>query len=252
MTEIFKMFGGGDAMTGMTYMTYGFVAIIALIIVICVFVIIRNYLSEHRKNSVSLKSKTAEAKASQRKKGLFNYNIIDGEDDATGLDPTDPANQKNRRHANRHATTSNAPRKGLKPAKASLPSKAVPKVGLKKSVSSPSSTASMMPVQQTATPQNAIDGMFVDDGAVMSLDNNAPIAGNAPSAPVQSSLDDTDFTFDQPPVPAPVAPQMPTMPAVPVVQPVVPQQEVHSPKHAASPQVLANPFEATISPDSMR
>lgn len=140
MTAIFKMFGNGDAMTGMTYMTYGFVGIILIVIIISIIMITRNSIDDRKKDSVSLKSKTAEKKAEQLKKGLFNYDIIDGEDKSLGLDPTDPANQKrNMKHHN-----ANTPHKGLKPANLNSLKKNTPKVELKKSES-----PSTQPVMQT-------------------------------------------------------------------------------------------------------
>lgn len=134
------MFGNGDAMTGMTYMTYGFVGIILIVIIISIIMITRNSIDDRKKDSVSLKSKTAEKKAEQLKKGLFNYDIIDGEDKSLGLDPTDPANQKrNMKHHN-----ANTPHKGLKPANLNSLKKNTPKVELKKSEST-----STQPVMQT-------------------------------------------------------------------------------------------------------
>lgn len=279
MTGIFKAFGGGDVMTGMSRMTYGFAAIIALIVIICLFVAIRNYLDERKKNSVSLKSQTAERKAEQRKKGLFNYGIIDGDegDMNAGLDPTDPANQKGRGHANAGGT----PRKGLKPVKATLPSKAsVPKVGLKPSHASndgmpaPTAMQPVMPVMQsstgmpsqsyagmpssTAMPQSyagmaAPSGMPPSAASMMPApqqsatwhggsNSDAYNAVNAPGAPVvEASFDDTDFALDQqPPQMVPQAPAMPAMQSAPA--PVVPSHQE---------QVPVNPFETTITPESL-
>lgn len=268
MTAIFKMFGNGDAMTGMTYMTYGFVGIILIVIIISIIMITRNSIDDRKKDSVSLKSKTAEKKAEQLKKGLFNYDIIDGEDKSLGLDPTDPANQKrNMKHHN-----ANTPHKGLKPANLNALKKNTPRVELKKSESPstqpvmqtnaniPASTTITEPPAPTTTTGTRI---FTDTES----DANAPIIITNPENDnndynMSSFTDDNDMQLESssaqpemntvqmqaPGVHQVQAPTSSTVQSVQHVQQSVPQYESQARNvHGSIPD---NPFAMSISPDS--
>ena len=264
MTAIFKMFGNGDAMTGMTYMTYGFVGIILIIIIISIIMITRNSIDDRKKDSVSLKSKTAEKKAEQLKKGLFNYDIIDGEDKSLGLDPTDPANQKrNMKHHN-----ANTPHKGLKPANLNALKKNTPKVELKKS-ESPSTqpvmqtnanTTASTTITEPPAPTTTGTRIFTDT----ENDADAPIMITNPENDnndynVSSFTDDTDMQLESQsaqPAMAPVRMQAPGVQMqasnhVQSVQPVqqsVPQYESQARNVKSS--IPDNPFAMSINPDS--
>lgn len=261
------MFGNGDAMTGMTYMTYGFVGIILLVIIICVIMITRNSIDERKKDSVSLKSKTAEKKAEQLKKGLFNYDIIDGEDESLGLDPTDPANQK--RNAKHH--NANTPHKGLKPANLNTLKKNTPRVELKKA-ESPSTqpvmqTNANIPASTTITeppaPTTTGARIFTDTES----DANAPIIITNPENDnndynMSSFTDDNDMQLEsQPAQPAMntvqmqapgvhqvQAPTSSTVQSVQHVQQSVPQYESQARNVKSS--IPDNPFAMSINPDS--
>lgn len=264
MTAIFKMFGNGDAMTGMTYMTYGFVGIILLVIIICVIMITRNSIDERKKDSVALKSKTAEKKVEQLKKGLFNYDIIDGEDESLGLDPTDPANQK--RNAKHHNANTH---KGLKPANLNALKKNTPKVELKKS-ESPSTQPVMQtnantPASTTITeppaPTTTGTRIFTDT----ENDANAPIMITNPENDnndynMSSFTDDNDMQLESQsaaqPAMAPVQMQAPgvQMQASNHVQSVQPVQQsvqqYESQARNVKSSIPDNPFAMSINPDS--
>lgn len=261
MTAIFKMFGNGDAMTGMTYMTYGFVGIILLVIIICVIMITRNSIDERKKDSVSLKSKTAEKKAEQLKKGLFNYDIIDGEDESLGLDPTDPANQK--RNAKHH--NANTPHKGLKPANLNALKKSTPKVELKKS-ESPSTQPVMQTNANTAVntiPEPPAPATTTGTRIFTDTENdaNAPIMITNPENDnndynMSSFTDDNDMQLESSSAqPAMTTVQMQT-PGVQMqasnqaqsVQQSVPQYESQTRNVQSS--IPDNPFAMSINPDS--
>lgn len=135
MTYIFKLLGFGDVMTGMTYAVYIFMGAVGVIAILCLTIVITNYLKTRRIDSVSLKSKQAEKKQAEATKGLFNYDILEGDDEDFGVDITDPRN-RNRQNGKHRKNLNRTPRKGLKPAhndkdKISIQSNA-PKVGLRR------------------------------------------------------------------------------------------------------------------------
>lgn len=269
MTAIFKMFGNGDAMTGMTYMTYGFVGIILIVIIISIIMITRNSIDDRKKDSVSLKSKTAEKKAEQLKKGLFNYDIIDGEDKSLGLDPTDPANQKrNMKHHN-----ANTPHKGLKPANLNALKKNTPKVELKKS-ESPSTqpvmqtnanTTASTTITEPPAPTTTGTRIFTDT----ENDVNAPIMITNPTQSssvndnndynMSSFTDDNDMQLESQSAQPAMAPAQMQAPGVQMqasnqvqsvqhVQQSVPQYESQARNVKSS--IPDNPFAMSINPDS--
>ena len=263
------MFGNGDAMTGMTYMTYGFVGIILIVIIICVIMITRNSIDDRKKDSVSLKSKTAEKKVEQRKKGLFNYDIIDGEDKSLGLDPTDPANQKrNMKHHN-----ANTPHKGLKPANLNALKKNTPKVELKKSESP--STQPVMQTNANTTASTTITEPLAPTTTGARIFTDTESDANAPimiTNPTQSSFendnndynmssftDDNDMQLES----------QSTQPAMNTVQMQAPGVQMQASNHVQSVQhvqqsvpqyesqtrnvkssIPDNPFAMSINPDS--
>ena len=158
MTSLFKLIGSGDTMTGMTRAVYAFTAIIGIVILVCAIFMIRNYLNARRKSGVQLKSKTAEKKKERRKQGLFNYDVIDGEDETEGLDPTDPRNQKHDRKKKKRDVRQ-ATRVGMKavktePQKLTISNKSTRKASLRKKTDNAAGTANtmnepVMPVSNT-------------------------------------------------------------------------------------------------------
>ena len=255
------MFGNGDAMTGMTYMTYGFVGIILIVIIISIIMITRNSIDDRKKDSVALKSKTAEKKVEQLKKGLFNYDIIDGEDESLGLDPTDPANQKrNMKHHN-----ANTPHKGLKPANLNALKKNTPKVELKKSESTSTQpvmqTNANIPASTTITeppaPTTTGTRIFTDT----ENDANEPIMITNPENDnndynMSSFTDDNDMQLESQSAQPAMAPvrmqasgvQMQASNHVQSVQQSVPQYESQTRNVKSS--IPDNPFAMSINPDS--
>lgn len=104
ITKVFKFLGHGDTMTGMQYSAYGFMAIILLIVISCSIIFTLNFMEERKRMNVSLKSKQAEKKKEENKYGMFNYTIINGEDNSVNdVDITDPKN----RSGNNSNNTSN-------------------------------------------------------------------------------------------------------------------------------------------------
>lgn len=104
ITKVFKFLGHGDAMTGMQYSAYGFMAIILLIVISCSIIFTLNFIEERKRMNVVLKSKQAEKKKEENKYGMFNYTIINGEDNnVNDVDITDPKN----RSGNNSNNTSN-------------------------------------------------------------------------------------------------------------------------------------------------
>lgn len=94
ITKVFKFLGHGDTMTGMQYSAYGFMAIILLIVISCSIIFTLNFMEERKRMNVSLKSKQAEKKKEENKYGMFNYTIINGEDNSVNdVDITDPKNR---------------------------------------------------------------------------------------------------------------------------------------------------------------
>lgn len=263
MTSLFKLIGNGDTMTGMTIAVYAFAAIIGIIILVCAIFMIRNYLNARRKSGIQLKSKTAEKKKERRKQGLFNYDVIDGEDETEGLDPTDPRNQKHDRKKKKRDVR-HVERVGMKavktePQKLTISNKSTQKVGLRKK------------------PDNAADTM---NESVMSASNTEPAIilddknyepdidfDNTP----EPSFDDNDYNgFSIEGMPqTPVQPQQqPVMnPQVPM-QPMPSQQSVQSapvqpqatpsvgrhaaPKHDDNPFNAENPFANMIDPSALK
>lgn len=104
ITKVFKFLGHGDTMTGMQYSAYGFMAIILLIVISCSIIFTLNFIEERKRMNVVLKSKQAEKKKEENKYGMFNYTIINGEDNnVNDVDITDPKN----RSGNNSNNTSN-------------------------------------------------------------------------------------------------------------------------------------------------
>lgn len=94
ITKVFKFLGHGDTMTGMQYSAYGFMAIILLIVIGCSIIFTLNFMEERKRMNVVLKSKQAEKKKEENKYGMFNYTIINGEDNSVNdVDITDPKNR---------------------------------------------------------------------------------------------------------------------------------------------------------------
>lgn len=94
ITKVFKFLGHGDTMTGMQYSAYGFMAIILLIVIGCSIIFTLNFMEERKRMNVVLKSKQAEKKKEENKYGMFNYTIINGEDNnVNDVDITDPKNR---------------------------------------------------------------------------------------------------------------------------------------------------------------
>lgn len=94
ITKVFKFLGHGDTMTGMQYSAYGFMAIILLIVISCSIIFTLNFMEERKRMNVVLKSKQAEKKKEENKYGMFNYTIINGEDNSVNdVDITDPKNR---------------------------------------------------------------------------------------------------------------------------------------------------------------
>lgn len=288
MTSLFKLIGNGDTMTGMTIAVYAFAAIIGIIILVCAIFMIRNYLNARRKSGVQLKSKTADKKKERRKQGLFNYDVIDGNDETEGLDPTDPRNQERNRKKKKHDNTRQVERVGMKavkaePQKLTMSNKNTQKVGLRKKTDNAADTAnamneSVMPVSNTEPAIILDDKNYEPD---IDFDNTPE-----PSQPVtpEPSFDDNDYngfsiegipqTHVQPRRPAPMAspepveqlpqpqfaaPQqlaMNTQVPMPAQQSVQPQQQPvgrhAAPKHDENPFNAENPFANMIDPSALK
>lgn len=242
MTSLFKLIGNGDTMTGMTRAVYAFAAIIGIIILVCAVFMIRNYLNERRKSGVQLKSKTAEKKKERRKQGLFNYDVIDGEDETEGLDPTDPCNQKRDRKKKKHAVRQ-VERVGMKavktePQKLTISNKNTQKVGLRKNTDNAAPAASTANTMNEPVTEPAI--ILDDSNYEPDIDfDNTP----EPSQPTaqQPSFDDNDYNGFS----------IEGMPQTPV-QPAQPVGRHAAPKHDENPFNAANPFANMIDPAALK
>lgn len=241
MTSLFKLIGSGDTMTGMTRAVYAFTAIIGIVILVCAIFMIRNYLNARRKSGVQLKSKTAKKKKEHRKQGLFNYDVIDGEDETEGLDPTDPRNQKHDRKKKKHDVRQ-VERVGMKavktePQKLTISNKSTRKVGLRKK------TDNAAPSASTANTMNEPVIILDDKNYEPDIDfDNTP----EPSQLVtpEPSFDDNDYNgFSIEGMPqTPVQPQQPAQPA----------GRHAAPKHDENPFNAENPFANMIDPSALK
>lgn len=245
MTSLFKLIGSGDTMTGMTRAVYAFTAIIGIVILVCAIFIIRNYLNARRKSGVQLKSKTAEKKKERRKQGLFNYDVIDGEDETEGLDPTDPRNQKHDRKKKKRDVRQ-ATRVGMKavktePQKLTISNKSTQKVVLSKK------TDNAAPNASTA---NTINDPVTEPVIILDDKNYEPDIDfdNMPepsqTVPPEPSFDDNDYNgFSIEGMPqTPVQPQQPAQPA----------GRSAAPKHDENPFNAENPFANMIDPSALK
>lgn len=245
MTSLFKLIGSGDTMTGMTRAVYAFTAIIGIVILVCAIFMIRNYLNARRKSGVQLKSKTAEKKKERRKQGLFNYDVIDGEDETEGLDPTDPRNQKHDRKKKKRDVRQ-ATRVGMKavktePQKLTISNKSTQKVVLSKK------TDNAAPNASTA---NTINDPVTEPAIILDDKNYEPDIDfdNTPepsqTVPPEPSFDDNDYNgFSIEGMPqTPVQPQQPAQPA----------GRSAAPKHDENPFNAENPFANMIDPSALK
>jgi len=247
MTSLFKLIGSGDTMTGMTRAVYVFTAIIGIVILVCAIFMIRNYLNARRKSGVQLKSKTAEKKKERRKQGLFNYDVIDGEDETEGLDPTDPRNQKHDRKKKKHDVRQ-VERVGMKavktePQKLTMSNKSTQKVGLRKktdNAAGPANTMneSVMPASNTEPAIILDDKNYEPD---IDFDNTPEPSQTVPPEP---SFDDNDYNGFS----------IEGMPQTPVQsqQPAQPAGRHAAPKHDENPFNAENPFANMIDPSALK
>lgn len=242
MTSLFKLIGNGDTMTGMTRAVYAFAAIIGIIILVCVIFMIRNYLNARRKSGVQLKSKTAEKKKERRKQGLFNYDVIDGDDETEGLDPTDPRNQKRDRKKKKHAVRQ-VERVGMKavktePLKLTMSNKSAQKVGLRKRTDDTAPAASAANTMNEPVTEPAI--ILDDSNYEPDIDFDNTPESSQPVTP-EPSFDDNDYNgFSIEGIP-----QTPVQPAQPVGRHA-------APKHDENPFNAANPFANMIDPSALK
>lgn len=245
MTSLFKLIGSGDTMTGMTRAVYAFTAIIGIVILVCAIFMIRNYLNARRKSGVQLKSKTAEKKKERRKQGLFNYDVIDGEDETEGLDPTDPRNQKHDRKKKKRDVRQ-ATRVGMKavktePQKLTISNKSTQKVVLSKK------TDNAAPNASTA---NTINDPVTEPAIILDDKNYEPDIDfdNTPepsqTVPPEPSFDDNDYNGFS----------IEGMPQTPVQsqQPAQPAGRHAAPKHDENPFNAENPFANMIDPSALK
>lgn len=248
MTSLFKLIGSGDTMTGMTRAVYVFTAIIGIVILVCAIFMIRNYLNARRKSGVQLKSKTAEKKKERRKQGLFNYDVIDGEDEMEGLDPTDPRNQKHDRKKKKHDVRQ-VERVGMKavktePQKLTMSNKSTRKVGLRKktdnAVPSASTTDNTMNEPVTEPVIILDDKNYEPD---IDFDNTPEPSQTVPPEP-EPSFDDNDYNGFS----------IEGMPQTPVQsqQPAQPAGRHAAPKHDENPFNAENPFANMIDPSALK
>lgn len=247
MTSLFKLIGSGDTMTGMTRAVYAFTAIIGIAILVCAIFMIRNYLNARRKSGVQLKSKTAEKKKERRKQGLFNYDVIDGEDETEGLDPTDPRNQKHDRKKKKH-DVQHVERVGMKavktePQKLTMSNKSTRKVGLRKKTDNAEGTANTMnePVMPASNTEPVIildDKNYEPD---IDFDNTPEPSQTVPPEP---SFDDNDYNSFS----------IEGMPQIPAQsqQPAQPAGRHAAPKHDENPFNAENPFANMIDPSALK
>ncbi len=245
MTSLFKLIGSGDTMTGMTRAVYAFTAIIGIVILVCAIFMIRNYLNARRKSGVQLKSKTAEKKKERRKQGLFNYDVIDGEDETEGLDPTDPRNQKHDRKKKKRDVRQ-ATRVGMKavktePQKLTISNKSTQKVVLSKK------TDNAAPNASTA---NTINDPVTEPAIILDDKNYEPDIDfdNTPepsqTVPPEPSFDDNDYNGFS-------IEGMPQTPAQ-SQQPAQPAGRSAAPKHDENPFNAENPFANMIDPSALK
>lgn len=245
MTSLFKLIGSGDTMTGMTRAVYAFTAIIGIVILVCAIFMIRNYLNARRKSGVQLKSKTAEKKKERRKQGLFNYDVIDGEDETEGLDPTDPRNQKHDRKKKKRDVRQ-ATRVGMKavktePQKLTISNKSTQKVVLSKK------TDNAAPNASTA---NTINDPVTEPAIILDDKNYEPDIDfdNTPepsqTVPPEPSFDDNDYNSFS----------IEGMPQIPAQsqQPAQPAGRHAAPKHDENPFNAENPFANMIDPSALK
>lgn len=245
MTSLFKLIGSGDTMTGMTRAVYAFTAIIGIVILVCAIFMIRNYLNARRKSGVQLKSKTAEKKKERRKQGLFNYDVIDGEDETEGLDPTDPRNQKHDRKKKKHDVRQ-VERVGMKavkqePQKLTMSNKSTQKVVLSKK------TDNAAPNASTA---NTINDPVTEPAIILDDKNYEPDIDfdNTPepsqTVPPEPSFDDNDYNGFS----------IEGMPQIPAQsqQPAQPAGRHAAPKHDENPFNAENPFANMIDPSALK
>lgn len=245
MTSLFKLIGSGDTMTGMTRAVYAFTAIIGIVILVCAIFMIRNYLNARRKSGVQLKSKTAEKKKERRKQGLFNYDVIDGEDETEGLDPTDPRNQKHDRKKKKHDVRQ-VERVGMKavktePQKLTMSNKSTQKVVLSKK------TDNAAPNASTA---NTINDPVTEPTIILDDKNYEPDIDfdNTPepsqTVPPEPSFDDNDYNSFS----------IEGMPQIPAQsqQPAQPAGRHAAPKHDENPFNTENPFANMIDPSALK
>lgn len=245
MTSLFKLIGSGDTMTGMTRAVYVFAAIIGIIILVCVIFMIRNYLNARRKSGVQLKSKTAEKKKERRKQGLFNYDVIDGEDETEGLDPTDPRNQKHDRKKKKRDVRQ-ATRVGMKavktePQKLTISNKSTQKVVLSKKTDNAAPNASTANTINDPVTEPAI--ILDDKNYEPDIDfDNTPEPSQA--VPPEPSFDDNDYNSFS----------IEGMPQIPAQsqQPAQPAGRHAAPKHDENPFNAENPFANMIDPSALK
>lgn len=76
LNKLFGILGGGDTMTGMQYAMFIFMGIIGMVLLFVMFNLWRNHNDDKKKSSVSLTSKVAVKKKEERKKGVFNYDLL--------------------------------------------------------------------------------------------------------------------------------------------------------------------------------
>lgn len=229
-------------MTGMTRAVYAFTAIIGIITLVCAVFMIRNYLNERRKSGIQLKSKTAEKKRERRKQGLFNYGVIDGEDETEGLDPTDPRNQKRDRKKKKHAVRQ-VERVGMKavktePQKLTISNKNTQKVGLRKNTDNAAPSESTANTMNESVTEPAI--ILDDSNYEPDIDFDNTPEPSQPTAP-QPSFDDNDYNGFS----------IEGMPQTPV-QPAQPVGRHAAPKHDENPFNAANPFANMIDPAALK
>lgn len=285
MTYLFKLIGSGDTMTGMEIMMYAFMGIVLIIVLIVLALALNNYLAARKKASVSLKSKAAEKKKEVMSKGLFNYDIISGDenpDGTVGLDPTDPNNQKGRKKRHQQSSRNHVQRKGLKPVekKIEINKANTPKVGLRRNGTQTAPAPVPQPVPIASIDDNDYESISFDGGNP-NQGYDAPLEPSAAPQPQQSmpafddnsgtfnpadfsaSMDDEGIQIMQTDMPA-SAPRHAPRHAAPPVQPSVPAGNAYNapqqnpvsvaPQPAANPFIAnnaGNPFASPINPDDV-
>lgn len=76
LNELFGILGSGDTMTGMRYAIFIFMGIIGIVLLFVILNLWRNHNDDKKKSSVSLTSKVAVKKKEERKRGVFNYDLL--------------------------------------------------------------------------------------------------------------------------------------------------------------------------------